>query len=116
MPRVKGAYPARNQHSLLKEQGMSGMVKVRERLSMSEKFSRFSGRLRDPEWRRYFGLIMVGKAVGVAVLLLAVLAIMTYMKTGTVWAQTTAPTTAPAATTMPVMSTDLADMTKNPTI
>ncbi len=115
---------------------MSGMVKMRERLSYQEKFSRFGTRLKDPQWRRYFGLILVGKAIAVAVCLLGVFAVMNYMRTGTVWAQdattqpaaaamqmaaaATQPTTAAAAvnpaTTQPAMIADLVDPTKNLTI
>jgi Amt family ammonium transporter len=102
-----------------KEQRMSGMVSMRERLSYSEKFSRLRNRLHDPEWRRYFALIAIGKAVAVATVLIAIFCVMNYMRSGTIWAQTAPATTTAAAaapTTMPVMPADLTDITKNPTI
>src|SRR5204862_2516953 len=39
-------------------------------LSLSMKVSRLSARLRDPEWRRYGGLLLTGKLTGIALLLL----------------------------------------------
>ena len=44
----------------------------RSKLSMSEKFSRLALRLRDPEWRRYGGLLIAGKVLGVAAVMLAI--------------------------------------------
>src|SRR3954466_7460854 len=41
-------------------------------LSYSEKFSRLAVRLKDPEWRRYAGLLFGGKALGIAVLMLLI--------------------------------------------
>ena len=49
------------------------------RLSYAEKFSRLKFRLRDPERRRHFALIAIGKAVGVTVALLAIYCVMNYM-------------------------------------
>jgi Amt family ammonium transporter len=109
---------------------MKGKPLLSERLSYSEKFSRLSTRMRDPEWRRYFALIAIGKAVAVAAVLLTIFCVMNYMRSGTIWAQqaatpaaatqavaaATAPATTAAATTMPVMPADLTDITKNPTI
>ena len=43
----------------------------RQRLSLAAKLSRLAGRLRDKEWRRYGGLLIAGKAIG----LVAVLAV-----------------------------------------
>jgi len=94
---------------------MRGKLLKPGRLSYADKFTRLKVRLRDPEWRRYFALIAIGKAVAVAVVLLTIFCIMNYMRSGTIWAQT-APTTTAAATTAPVMPTDLTDITKNPTI
>ena len=37
-------------------------AKNKEKLSYSEKFTRLGVRLRDPEWRRYFKIILAGKA------------------------------------------------------
>ncbi|HZQ95349.1 MAG TPA: ammonium transporter [Candidatus Sulfotelmatobacter sp.] len=41
-------------------------------LSYSEKLSRLATRLKDPEWRRYAGLLFGGKALGIAVLMLLI--------------------------------------------
>ncbi len=46
-----------------------------KRLSFSEKFSRLSTRLRDPEWRRFGGALLAGKVMGVG----AVLGVMAFM-------------------------------------
>jgi ammonium transporter, Amt family len=43
------------------------------KLSFSQKLSRLGGRLKDPEWRRYGGLIAAGKLTALAILLLMVL-------------------------------------------
>ncbi|HJX93290.1 MAG TPA: ammonium transporter, partial [Pyrinomonadaceae bacterium] len=40
-----------------------------ERLSWSQKISRLGARMRDPEWRRYGRLLMVGKLAGVGLVL-----------------------------------------------
>lgn len=42
------------------------------RLSLAQKFSRLSVRLRDPEWRRYGSLLLAGKAIGVGLVLLII--------------------------------------------
>ena len=42
------------------------------RLSFSDKLSRLSIRMKDPEWRRYAGLVFGGKALGLGLLLLLV--------------------------------------------
>ena len=42
------------------------------KLSLSGKISRLVARLQDPEWRRYGGLLLGGKALGMAILLLAI--------------------------------------------
>jgi ammonium transporter, Amt family len=41
-------------------------------LSLAQKLSRLSARLRDPEWRRYGRLLLAGKAMGVGLVLLIV--------------------------------------------
>jgi len=48
---------------------MAGTIRRKQRLSFSEKVSRLTVRLRDPEWRRYGKLLVLGKAVGIALLL-----------------------------------------------
>jgi ammonium transporter, Amt family len=42
------------------------------KLSLTQKLSRLSVRLRDPEWRRYGQLLLVGKALGVGLVLLII--------------------------------------------
>ena len=84
----------------------------KERLSYSEKFSRLRERLHDPEWRRYFKIILAGKALAI-LLLLGLIVIgpaLFHAVTGSnVFGQaSTAPT--------PAMVADLGDATKNPTI
>jgi Amt family ammonium transporter len=56
------------------------------RLSFSEKFSRLRGRLRDPEWRRYAKMLMLGKAAGMA-LVLGFIAVSSYTIFAHVYAQ-----------------------------
>ncbi len=46
---------------------MKKRSRVPHQLTYSEKWSRFKGRLDDPQWRRHFQLILIGKLVGVAV-------------------------------------------------
>ena len=58
-------------------------AKHRSKLSLSEKFSRLAIRLRDPEWRRYGGLLIAGKMLGVA-------AVLMIMKVASDWFFTTA--------------------------
>ena len=48
---------------------MAGTIPRKQRLSFSEKVSRLTVRLRDPEWRRYGKLLVLGKAGGIALLL-----------------------------------------------
>ena len=48
---------------------MAGTIRRKQRLSFSEKVSRLTVRLRDPEWRRYGKLLVLGKAAGIALLL-----------------------------------------------
>ena len=43
-----------------------------KKLSFSQKLSRLSVRMHDPEWRRYGKLLLLGKLAGVALLLLGV--------------------------------------------
>src|SRR5947209_5532943 len=45
------------------------------RPSLAERVGRFRVRLRDPEWRRYGVLLLAGKLIGVAVLLLGIVAL-----------------------------------------
>ena len=68
---------------------MSVFVKE-HKLHLSEKLSRLATRLRDPEWRRYGGLLLSGKALGVATVLLLITVISGLFFTH-VYAQTAAP-------------------------
>src|SRR5467141_4524372 len=45
---------------------------MKKRLTISQKMSRLGVRLRDPEWRRYGGLLLIGKGLSVALLIAAV--------------------------------------------
>ncbi len=47
----------------------SKKLRVGMKLTLSQKLSRLPGRLKDPEWRRYAGLILAGKFLGVAIVL-----------------------------------------------
>jgi Amt family ammonium transporter len=96
---------------------MTAIVDSREKLSWAGKFARLQDRWRDPEWRRYFKTIMAGKALGLAVLLLVIVAltVVPAMLVGSAHAQTL-PSTQTAAAPTPVMPGDLSDITKNPTI
>src|ERR1700704_6090472 len=49
---------------------MSVNAREAKQLSLSRKFSRLATRLRDPEWRRYGGLLLGGKFMGIGVALL----------------------------------------------
>ncbi len=49
---------------------MSVIAEKRKRLSLSQKFSRLAGRLRDREWRKYGGTLFAGKIMGVGLVLL----------------------------------------------
>ena len=69
---------------------MFGISKRGERLSLSQKMSRLAGRLRDPEWRRYAGLLLGGKALGIGLVLLIITVVSGVFFTH-VYAQTAAP-------------------------
>ncbi len=81
---------------------------VRDGLSYADKFARLRVRLRDPEWRRYGMLLLAGKMIALVILVVGILLVREFMKSGIAFAD--------APTTAPVMSTDLTDMTKNPVI
>jgi ammonium transporter, Amt family len=88
------------------------VAKNKEKLSYSEKFTRLGARLRDPEWRRYFKIILAGKALGILLLLALIVigpAVLHVLTGSSAFGQaSTAPT--------PAMLMDLGDSTKNPTI
>src|SRR5436305_4454127 len=81
---------------------MSLIARQREkRLSLSEKVSRLARRLRDPEWRRYGGLLLGGKALGVGILLL-LMVVVSGLFFGHVYAQTAPPAVEAADVVNPV--------------
>src|SRR6266699_773211 len=45
---------------------------MKKRLTLSQKMSRLGVRLRDPEWRRYGGVLLTGQGLGVALLMAGV--------------------------------------------
>jgi len=48
------------------------MLMKKKRRTLLQKISRLGVRLRDPEWRRYGGLLLIGKGLGVALLIAGV--------------------------------------------
>ena len=62
------------------------------RLSLSEKFSRLSCRLRDPEWRKYGMFLVAGKGIGIGLVMLLVV-----FSTGLLGTHVMAADAAPAA-------------------
>jgi len=48
------------------------MQTIKKRLTLSQKISRFRNRLHDREWRRYGWLLLIGKAMGIALLIAGV--------------------------------------------
>ena len=69
---------------------MSVIAKGKKKMSLSGKFSRLAMRLRDPEWRRYGGLLLGGKAMGIGLVLL-IITVISGLFFGHVYAQTAAP-------------------------
>jgi Amt family ammonium transporter len=51
---------------------MSAFSQHRKDLSLTERLSHLAVRLRDPEWQRYGKLLLIGKAIGVGVVLLVI--------------------------------------------
>src|SRR3982075_4595397 len=80
---------------------MFGVNKRGERLSLSQKMSRLAGRLRDPEWRRYGGLLLGGKAMGIGLVLL-IITVVSGLFFGHVYAQTATPEVKAADVVNPV--------------
>ena len=54
---------------------MTGIAHEARRTPFSEKLSRLSSRMRDPEWRRYGRTLLAGKLLGVGAVLVVMLAI-----------------------------------------
>src|ERR1700733_3181891 len=48
---------------------MSAKSHTRQRMSLSQKFSRLGARLKQSEWRRYGGTLLAGKIIGVGIVL-----------------------------------------------
>ena len=69
---------------------MSVIAKQASNLTLSQKFSRLARRLREPEWRRYGGLLLGGKAIGIGLVLLIITVVSGLFFTH-VYAQTAAP-------------------------
>ena len=95
---------------------MNVLLEGGQKLRFAQKVTRLGQRLQDPEWRRYFKSILVGKAIGMALLLAVIVGIAVIpglLRAHATLAQATAPATAPA---VPAMVADLSDATKNPTI
>ncbi len=87
---------------------LSTRARVREvqTLSFAEKASRFTSRLRDPEWRRYGKLLIAGKLMGVGLVLLimAAVAVVPHLPAlfeSTAHAQAAAPADVPYPTVRP---------------
>ena len=64
---------------------MSATARLPTRLAWSVKLTRLSQRLRDPEWRRFGGLLLGGKLAGVAIVVIGAL-IVAHLRSGTVYA------------------------------
>jgi Amt family ammonium transporter len=56
---------------------MRGLSETSTKLSLSQKFSRLAGRLREPEWRRYGGTLLGGKMLGIGLVLVIMAAVST---------------------------------------
>ena len=69
---------------------MFATPRLGRRLSFSEKLSRLRVRLRDAEWRRYGGTLLLGKVTGVGLVLL-IMAVATGLFFTHVYAQTGTP-------------------------
>jgi Amt family ammonium transporter len=80
---------------------MSVIAKEGKKLSLSEKLSRLATRLRDPQWRRYGGLLLGGKAIGLGVALLFI-TVVSGLFFGHVYAQTGTPEVKAADVVNPV--------------
>src|SRR4030081_2376677 len=69
---------------------MSVIAKEKKKMSLSGKFSRLAMRLRDPEWRRYGGLLLGGKMLGIGMVLM-IITVVSGAFFSHVYAQTAAP-------------------------
>src|ERR1700680_2111289 len=80
---------------------MVAVSQLRKRLSLAEKFSRLASRLRNPEWRRYGGLLLGGKLMGLAMVLM-IMAIVSGVFFTHAYAQSAAPEVKAADVVNPV--------------
>ena len=80
---------------------MSVIAEKRKRLSLSQKFSRLAGRLRDREWRKYGGTLFAGKMMGIGLVLL-IMTIVSGLFFTHVYAQTGTPEVKAADVVNPV--------------
>jgi Amt family ammonium transporter len=80
---------------------MSVIAKEGKKLTLSKKLSRLASRLRDPEWRRYGGLLLGGKTMGLAIVLLLI-TVVSGLFFGHVYAQTSTPEVKAADVVNPV--------------
>src|SRR5438105_5055342 len=90
---------------------MGRMVDSGERLPLTGRFARLRLRLKDPEWRRYGMTLLLGKMLGLAILLLAILSISMWLKSGHAYAETPATTQAAMPMTMPATTQAAAPLT-----
>jgi Amt family ammonium transporter len=103
--------------------GRRRSAQAQPKLSLSQKLSRFTVRMKDPEWRKYLYTVAAGKALAILILMFAITIAIPAVLSKTVFADdaTSQPATQPAtqpaaAAVMPVMPADLSDNTKNPVI
>ena len=80
---------------------MSVIAKEGKKQSLFEKLSRLATRLRDPQWRRYGGLLLGGKAMGLGMVLLFI-TVVSGLFFGHVYAQTGTPEVKAADVVNPV--------------
>src|SRR4030081_1331606 len=80
---------------------MSVIAKEKKKMSLSGKFSRLAMRLRDPEWRRYGGLLLGGKMLGIGMVLM-IITVVSGAFFSHVYAQTAAPEVKAADVVNPV--------------
>src|ERR1051326_1075544 len=77
------------------------IAKERKKLTLSQKVSRLASRLRNPEWRRYGGLLLGGKLMGLAMVLM-IMAIVSGLFFTHAFAQSAAPEVQAADVVNPV--------------
>jgi Amt family ammonium transporter len=67
---------------------MARRLQLEPKLTFAEKFTRLKGRLRDPEWRHYGKMLILGKAAGLA-LVLAIMGVLSITVFAHAYADTT---------------------------